>query len=255
MLQLVRLLAPYIVWLYPIGVVFLLVYLRSWLIAGRDLRASLFTLEREMAVARMRRAATGAFCAFGALIALFVAQFYLGRNINLDELIKPTPTPEFIPTSAFATATVPGATKAPTQAETPTPTRTRRPTAQPTMATSTPAPTATPAEPTVVAPDCPNVNARITQPGQGQVIRSPIDIRGTANIPNMQFYKIELGLGEHPTRWTSISDVHRNAVTDGLLEVWDPSDLPAGSYSLRLVVVDTSGNYPTPCEVVVIVSH
>ncbi|MGQ9683285.1 MAG: hypothetical protein ACUVX9_12150 [Anaerolineae bacterium] len=253
MLRLFRLLAPYVVWLYPIAVVVLLLYLRSWVVASRDLRASLFTLEREVASARMRKAASGAFGAFGALVLLFFLQFFVGRNVDLNTWIRPTPTPEFIPHSAYATLPAPNEDRTPAPLYTPTNRPTRRPTVPPTP--TEPLPTPTPPEPTLVPPPCPNVNARIVQPGQGQVIRGTIDIRGSADIPGFQFYKVELGLGERPVRWTSISDVHRNAVSDGLLEVWDTSDLPAGSYSLRLVVVDASGNYPPPCEVVVTVTH
>ncbi|MDI7277255.1 MAG: hypothetical protein QME94_14865 [Anaerolineae bacterium] len=254
MLRLLHLLAPYVVWLYPIGVLILLVYLRSWFTASRDLRASLFTLEREMAAARMRRAATGVFCVFGVLMGLFFAQFHLARAIDLNMWIRPTPTPELIGTSLWVPT--PGPVTATPTGPTPTPTATatRRPTRQP--VTPTPSPTNTvEATPTPPPAHCPDENARIVQPGQGAQIRGRIDIRGSANIPGFQFYKIELGLGENPNRWTSISDVHRNPVSDGLLEVWDTSELPAGTYTVRLVVVDASGNYPAPCEVLVYVTH
>lgn len=253
MLRLLRLLAPYVVWLYPIGALILLVHLRAWLVASRDLRASLFTLEREMAVARMRHAATGAFGIFGVLMALFFAQFYLGRTLDLRELIKPTATPDLIGRSTFASTPMPGTPTTPEPQATPSATSTRRPTPRP--ITLVPSPTPEPLATPVPAADCPDPNVRITQPGQGQQIKGRVDIRGTANNPGFQFYKIELGLGERPTRWTSISDVHQNPVMDGLLEVWDTSDLPAGSYSLRLVVVDASGNYPPPCEVQVFVTR
>ncbi len=256
MLRLLRLLAPYVVWLYPIGVVILVVYLRSWLVASRDLRASLFSLERENAVGRMRRAATSAFGVFGVLIGLFFVQFYLGRTIDISDFIRPTPTPEFIPTSLFVPTPGPGTPVTPTPQITPSPTWTRRPTLQP--VTLIPSPTATPevtATPPPPPAECPEADARITEPGNGAQIKGRVDIRGTANVPNFQFYKIELGLGEHPSRWTSISDVHRNPVADGLLEVWDTSDLPAGTYAIRLVAVDITGNYPPPCEVQVVVVH
>lgn len=257
MLQLLHLLAPHVVWLYPVGVIILLAYLRSWLAASRDLRASLFSLEREMAAARMRRAATGAFSVFGLLVGLFILQFHFARSIDLNAWIRPTPTPELIGTALWIPTPGPN-TPGPTGTAGPTPTRTSTPTPRPTRqpVTPTPSPTNTvEATPTPPPPSCPNEGARILQPGQGAQVKGRIDIRGSANIPGFQFYKIELGLGESPNRWTSISDVHRNPVSDGLLEVWDTSELPAGTYTLRLVVVDASGNYPPPCEVVVHVTH
>jgi len=253
--QLLRLLAPFIVWLYPVGILVLLIYLRGWLLASRDLRASLFTLERETATQRMRRAATGAFCVFGALVGLFVAQVFLGRNFDLNELIRPTATPGLvIRESPSPTVGTPAPTHTPdprTPSPTPSPTATRRPTLA--FATPTPAPSPTP----VPAPpaNCSTPGVRITQPGAGQHVSGSVDIRGTASIANFSFYKVEIGLGEHPTRWTSISELHRTPVTDGFLDVLDASTLPAGTYSLRLVVVDVTGNFPPPCEVQIVVAH
>lgn len=259
MLRLLGLLAPYVVWFYPLGVLVLLVYLRAWLIASRDYRSSLFSLERETAVGRMRRAATGAFGVFGALMGLFVLQFYLGRSFDLNSFIRPTPTSDFMPVVDYGPTPGPGTptTLEPGDLTTPSPTATRRPTPRP--ITLIPSPTPSPevtGEPTTAAPaSCSSANVQILEPGQGAVIRGTVDVRGTANIPSFQFYKLELGLGEHPTAWTTISDVHRTQVVNGLLEVWNTSDLPAGSYSLRLVVVDVTGNFPPPCEVQVVVAH
>lgn len=259
MLRLLHLLGPYVVWLYPIGVLILLGYLRAWLRAGRDVRASLFSLEREMAVARMRRAASGTFVTFGLLMVLFAGQLFLGRSINWSEIIKPTATPDFLPTSLFVPTPAPGTPTTPDPKYTPAPTSTRRPTpvpvtlipspTAPPLVTETPPPTPPP------PPSCSDAGVQIVQPGEGAQIEGRVDIRGTANIRGFQYYKLELGLGEEPTRWSSIADVRHNPVTNGLLEVWDTTDLPAGSYTLRLVVVDSSGNYPPPCEVRVYVTH
>lgn len=257
MLQLLRLLGPYVVWLYPIGVLILLIYVRAWLLAGRDLRASLFTLEREVAVARMQRAGTGAFATFGLLLGLFIIQFYVGRNVDWSDVIRPTATPPFIPTSLVVPTPGPGTPMTAELESTPRPTSTRRPTPLP--VTLIPSPTALstmPTEtPTPVPPPAMHANVQILQPVDGAQIEGRVDIRGTANIPNFQFYKIELGLGEQPSRWSTISDVRRTPVENGLLEVWDTSDLPVGSYTLRLVVVDVTGNFPPPSEVRVFVTH
>ncbi len=258
-LQLLRLLGPYVVWLYPIGVLILLMYVRTWLLAGRDLRASLFSLEREVAVARMRRAAAGAFTTFGLLAGLFVLQFYIGRSVDWSDVIRPTATPPFIPTALAVLTPDPGAEGTPVPEATPRPTSTRRPTLRPVTLIPSPTvslemPTETPTPPPP-PPNCSDPNVQIVQPIDGEQIQGRVDIRGTANIPNFQFYKIELGLGEQPSRWSVISDVRRTPVENGLLEVWDTTDLPAGSYTLRLVVVDVTGNFPPPCEVRVFVTH
>ena len=139
---------------------------------------------------------------------------------------------------------------------TPEPTSTRRPTPRSLV---TVAPTATPTTPAELAtpqpPPCADANICIVSPSQGARVEGRVDVIGTANAPNFQFYKVELGLGERPANWSSISDIHRTPVLNGLLDVWDTTSLPAGSYSLRLVVVDNTGNFRPPYVVLVTVVH
>ena len=80
-------------------------------------------------------------------------------------------------------------------------------------------------------------------------------IMGTANIPNFQFYKLEVGWGDDPKEWFSIDDVHRRPVVNDVLTVWNTGALPEGVYQLRLVVVDNTGNYRRPCQVRVIIDR
>ncbi len=48
----------------------------------------------------------------------------------------------------------------------------------------------------------------------------------------------------NPTeRWVGIGAVRDSAVQDGLLETWDTTIIPDGTYTLRLRVVDKTGNY------------
>jgi len=254
--QLLQLLGPYLIWLYPIGIIILIVYLRNWLTAGRDLRASLFALERESAVQRMRRAATGAFCTFGALLAFFVVQFFLVSSLDWNQIIRPTPTPDFgISPVAVVTSGMTSTPDPRTPSATPTPTRTRRPTI-PYYTPTSESPTLVETPPPPVSPgSCPTAGVQITQPAQGARVSGRVEIRGTADIDGFSFYKIELGLGERPNAWTSIGDLHQTPVTGGSLDVLDTTGLPAGVYSIRLVVVDVTGNYPAPCEVRIIVGQ
>ncbi len=253
--QLLQLLGPYLVWLYPIGIVVLVIYLRGWLTASRDLRASLFSLERESAIQRMRRAATGAFCTFGVLAAMFFVQFFVASTIDWSAIIRPTATPGFS-ISPIAHESTPEATATPdprTPSATPSPTRTRRPTLP--YYTPTPAEAAVTPLPPVAPGSCPTVGVQITWPRQAARVSGHVEIRGTASIANFDYYKIELGLGDSPNAWTSISEPHRSPVSDGPLDVLDTTGLPAGTYSIRLVVVDVTGNYPPPCEVRIVVGQ
>ena len=82
-----------------------------------------------------------------------------------------------------------------------------------------------------------------------------MEFRGSANIDDFQFYKLELKGEATSGEWQTIF-TSETPVTDGALGVWDTSALPAGAYAFRLIVVDKTGNYPiAPCEVNVTIEH
>jgi len=103
------------------------------------------------------------------------------------------------------------------------------------------------------AAELPNPNARITSPGINQIVKGNVAIHGTANGGDFQYYKIEVGLGRDPNAWTVVGDLHYTPVDHGQLETFNSSAYGSGTYTLRLVVVDNTGNYPEPCRVTVIV--
>jgi hypothetical protein len=78
-----------------------------------------------------------------------------------------------------------------------------------------------------------------------------VEIRGSAYAPDFWFYKVEFGVAPNPDHWSSISEVHHEQVTNGVLDVWNTDLLPPGDYILRLTIVDITGNYPPQniCEV------
>jgi hypothetical protein len=84
--------------------------------------------------------------------------------------------------------------------------------------------------------------ARITSPQPGAVVRDVVVITGSASHPSFSFYKVEFAV-EPGANWSVIGDTHAAQVTDGALAQWDTRSVPDGSYSLRLTVVDQSGNY------------
>ena len=94
----------------------------------------------------------------------------------------------------------------------------------------------------------------ITSPrDSGDPVRGKVSINGSASIANFQFYKVEFAAGNNPADTSfhnMAADVHRSAVTNGLLEVWDTTGLPDGPYTLRLTAVDIRGNFPCPPIVV-----
>jgi serine/threonine protein kinase len=161
---------------------------------------------------------------------------------------EPVPPPP--PTSTPAPTPV-HATNTPTQPyRTPTPTSRPRATATPTRRLVTPTATMAPAVPPTLPPACPHVDARITSPGVNAVLKGVVQIRGTANICDFQFYKVEFGASDKPWTWVVIGDdVVRKRVVDDVLVTWDTSKVQPGVYTLQLTVVDITGNYPSPCRV------
>ncbi len=132
---------------------------------------------------------------------------------------------------------------------TPTPAVTPTPTLAPTPVQPTPIPTPSP----LPTPDCPHPLAHLTEPLVGAVVQGEVELHGTAAIEKFDYYKIEFRSDE-AIEWAFLAR-YKKPVTDGLLAVWDTSSLPAGRYWVRLVVVDTLGNYFDPCAVPVQVIH
>jgi len=240
MAVLLRFIADYSLWIYLACGIAILLYLRMALMARREKAAALFALEREMATARQHRAIGMVFFLLAVMGGLFLFNLYLVPAINIPTQEETaTPTPLLWPTPSRTPLT-------PTPTRSPTPTRTRRIIIL--LPTETPTPTP------MTPPPCPNPDARLTFPPMNAVLRGAVEIVGTANIRDFQYYKLEFGPGDSPTSWSFILSGDKKVV-NGPLGVWDTSALAPGVYTLRLVVVDITGNYPEPCTVRVIIER
>ena len=97
---------------------------------------------------------------------------------------------------------------------------------------------------TLVAQPALQVTATIASPAENSVVRGTVPIVGSAVDPD--FWKFEVYFGPEPNpgdQWTFIGSVHERPVTDGLLETWHTNSIADGTYSLRLRVVNRTGNY------------
>ncbi|MFQ5340053.1 MAG: LysM peptidoglycan-binding domain-containing protein [Anaerolineae bacterium] len=112
-------------------------------------------------------------------------------------------------------------------------------------------------EPPPPQPAVCNERTKITSPMQGETLDGlgTQFVTGTASIYNFQFYKLEYGFGAAPIDFFSIDEVQTTPVVNGILGSWNTGALPEGTYTLRLTVVDNSGQFPPPCDVVVNVDH
>ncbi|MBI3732716.1 MAG: hypothetical protein HY259_04570 [Chloroflexi bacterium] len=222
---------------------------RAWWTALREQRRSIFQMEKEAAGERALRALTIAL----GVVALAVLIYYADANASVAVPVAPerSPTPNIalLFNTATPTGLPPPATPAP-----PSPTPLRglpSPSGTRPAATNTPLPLLQPSPtPLPPPPTCPEPSARLTSPGVDAQLSGLAPIIGTAAIPNFQFYKVEFGANARSGPWRVIGDVHKQPVTDGLLETFDTAGLPPGVYFLQLTVVDRTGNFPfAPCQV------
>lgn len=243
--RVVQLVADYQWWIYGVLGLALLFFLRRAMMARREIARSTFKLEQEQAQSRYNRSVV-----ISALILLVViAAFVVSNPLQPTPQVTPEPTPT-VTTGPLVKATLTPTPLPPTITPTPKPSPT--PLVRPTIVSPTPEVIAT-NTPEVRPPGCPNPNARITSPGINQIIKGNVAIHGTASGDSFQYYKIEVGQGRDPNAWTVVGDLHYTAVDRGQLETFNSGAYAPGTYTLRLVVVDKTGNYPEPCRVTVIV--
>ncbi|UCG26152.1 MAG: transglycosylase domain-containing protein [Chloroflexota bacterium] len=87
---------------------------------------------------------------------------------------------------------------------------------------------------------------RITSPKVGEQVNGVLPIVGTADFDpdKVQFYKLELGIGDPANpQWVTLGQVRDTPVVNGTLEMLHADALPAGDYLLRLIVIKWDGNY------------
>lgn len=237
----------YILWIYLFCFAIIFYNLRAYTLAKRARVNTIFSVEREISAHREARAMTNVGLMLGVVVILIVVQHYVLPSVDVLAFAEPSPTPTFLLLPTATPTPLPEETAQVEVTATPTPTRTPWPTATP-----QPLPTATP---TPAPPPCPDPNVCITWPTNNARLSGVVTIRGTAQHPNFQFYKIEHGIGENPEAWHSINDVVYTPVNNGVLMVFDSRALPNGVYWLRLTVVDITGNYPPPYQVRVIIEN
>lgn len=174
-------------------------------------------------------------------------------------VILPTATPQQVaamptPTPEPPTPEPPTATPEPPTPEPPTPVPPPPTPEPPTPEPPTPEPP-TPAPPLVVAPSCADARAVLTSPGVGQVLAGVVGVSGSATHDAFQYYKLEYAPGANAGGGFVYFDGSNVSIAGGLLGNLDTRSLPNGDYTIRLTVVDQSGNFPPPCDVSVVINN
>lgn len=156
----------------------------------------------------------------------------------------PTPTPPPPPTNT-AEPVLPTATLQPTNTfQAPTPTT------EPEVPTETPVP-----EVVVSAPVCADPGSVITSPGSGQVVSGLLPVMGTATTDAFDYYKLEFAPGQNAAGGFVYFDGQSSPVSGGQLGAIDTRALENGAYTIRITVVDQTGNFPAPCTVSIVVQN
>lgn len=244
---LVRLVADYAPWIYAMCGMLALWYLREAFLLRRERRQAMYTLEREVALGRVRSIFGIAFVLLAVMGLIYYISNYLVEVVptpTIEEEIKaltpsaglllptPTPTPE-------------PPTPTPTITPTPRPRPTLRPMESPTLELL----------PTVQPAICPDPRSSLTSPGVNAVLQGTVQVTGSAYSEGFNYYKLEFGVGPSPTAWNFIMQGDA-PVHDGALGTWNATGLAPGLYTLQLKVVDHTGNWiDPPCQVQVTVEQ
>lgn len=264
--------ANYAPWIYAIcGLVALYQLYRIWLVRG-ERKQAVFSLEREKAV-------HDTYSIFGVALVLLVVMgftYFISTTLAsavqplVREALQPTPalpfmlTPTNTPLAVTATPTAtptldPDAIAGggPEADGTPTPLAEAEALATAEAAaaeTPTPEPTATPA-PVVLAPNCADSRAVLFRPGQNEVVRGVVNIIGRATHESFQYYKIEYAPGANAGGGFAYLTGGNSPVENGVLASVDTTALGNGEWTLQLVVVDQTGNWPPPCQVTITIQN
>lgn len=78
----------------------------------------------------------------------------------------------------------------------------------------------------------------ITQPAPGSDVHGIVPVIGTVQLPDLNHYDVQYGIGGNPQGWGWISGPHLAQVQDGLLTEWDTTHLSPGLYTLRVTAFD-----------------
>lgn len=242
--------ANYSSWIYAAcGLVALYQIYRIWLVRS-ERRQAIFSLEREKAIKDTYNIFAIALLLLITMGVTYFVSTTLATAVEplVNEALAPTPPLPFVPTP---TNTPLPATPTPT--ETPPPTSESVEIADP--PTEEPAPTAAPTVPVVVAPACPDERSVFLRPGSNEQVSGILNVIGTATHEEFQYYKVEYAPGANPSGgWVYIAGGN-SPVVNNVLASFDTRALGNGDWTLRLIVVDRTGNYPPPCQVTISVQN
>ncbi len=95
----------------------------------------------------------------------------------------------------------------------------------------------------------------IAKPTAGAILTGRIEVIGTAVGLRFAYYKVEYSPNGHD--WVTVDKDYRHtrAVVQSRLATWDTQEVPNGQYFLRVVLVDSTGNFLPSSPVPVLVAN
>ena len=248
--------APYIY--AACGLVALFQLYRTWQVRA-ERRQAVFSLERDKAIDDLYR------IFLSALLILVVMGFTYFASTTLRAAMIAVESSTGLSSGSGSSNSSDGPLSAliPTPTFTPeAPTVTPRPTG---IVVSTPVPdnqeedsqpeSPAPTPPPAVSPAlCPDARAVILSPGNGAIVSGSVPIVGTAQHDQFDYYKLEFAPGGANQSFNYFDGAQR-PVVGGLLGNLNSGAMANGTYTVQLVVVDSTGNYPEPCRVAVTVRN
>lgn len=263
--------ATYAAYIYAVcGLVALYHIYKVWIVRS-ERRQAVFSLEREKAM----RELFGVFYVAMILLALMGVTYFISTTLAtavaplVQESRDPQPDLPFIPTPTTTPLPATPTTEAPSlPTATPSVAGDESPGSQVTQNLQSTSvgedeptkeePTATPEPPTdtiASSPACADPRAMITSPSNGQTVSGIVAILGTASHDSFQFYKIEAAPGANASGGFVYQGGGSTPVQNGQLLAWDTNALGSGAWTLRLIVVDQTGNFPDPCAITVTIGN
>lgn len=216
-------------------------------------RQAIFSLEREKATRELSNIFAVALLLLTTMGLTYFAGTILGNAIEPEPVSVNNRTISAVPTGRLPTPTPLPQTPTAAPTNTPaTPTDTPTPEEAPTVAV---VPTNTPA-PVVGAPACPDPRAIVTNPTNGAVLSGAVSLSGTATHEQFSYYKVEYAQGAAAQGGFVYLFSGNSPVNGGLLGNFNTASLTNGVWTLRLVVVDVTGNFiDPPCAVTVTIQN
>ncbi len=213
-------------WIFLVLVIIGVIYLRSAIIAFQEMRTAIYRLERERAVARLTRSGASLALVAAVMLATFIIVTFTTPALPASARPTPIPTVSFLTTpNQGGEGEVDGLATA-------------------TSITSSVGDSS----------GCLNPLATILSPADNDSVSGVVNFTGAANIPGFAFYKIEYNDLSSTGSWLAISANTTQVCKDTceeeeVLGNWDTSLVTPGDYAVRLVVTDTAGNAPMPCQI------